>query len=294
VEEESMKKSISYWSFPGGLDGTKPVVEACREAKAAGFDAIELAIGTSGEISVDSGREDLKRLRGAIKDTGIEIASLACALGFQWPFTSDDVDIRAKAVDIHRKALWAAYALGTEAVLVVPGAVDVPWDPSVPVVRYEDAYKRASDEIGKLVGDAEAAGAVICIENVWNKMLLSPREMAEFVDQFTPDRLNNPWVQVYFDVGNCVVTGYPQDWIPILGKRIKRVHVKDFRRSVGNMYGFVDLLSGDVDWPAVIQALSEVGYDGPITAEMLPPYRHHPEVLIANTSRALDAILGRK
>jgi len=284
-----MKKSISYWSFPGGLEGTKPVVEACKEAKAAGFDAIELAIGTSGEISLDSSQESLARLRREIEDTGIEIAGLACPLGWQWPFTSEDPAVRAKAHECHRKALWAANALGTDAVLVLPGVVDVPWDPSIPVVGYEEAYKRATDEIGKLIGDAEAAGAVICIENVWNKMLLSPREIVEFVDQF-----DSPWVQVYFDVGNCVVIGYPQHWIRIIGRRIKRVHIKDFRRSVGNLNGFVDLLSGDVDWPEVIQALKEVGYNGPITAEMIPPYRYYPEVLIINTSHALDAILGRK
>lgn len=283
-----MIKSISYWAFPGGLEASKPVVQACKEAKVAGFDAIELAFSVTGEISLDSKLDDLRQLKEAIADTGIEIASLACALGFQWPFTSDDTSIRAKAVEIHKKAIAAANALGTDALLVVPGAVDVPWDPSIPVVKYGDAYKRASEEIGKLIGDAEAAGVTICVENVWNKFLLSPMEMANFVDQF-----RSPRVAVYFDVGNCVYIGYPQDWILILGKRIRRVHLKDFRRSVGTAAGFVDLLSGDVDWPAVIKALKEVGYNGPLTAEMIPPYAHYPEVLIENTSRAMDAILGR-
>ncbi|MDI6827518.1 MAG: sugar phosphate isomerase/epimerase family protein [Armatimonadota bacterium] len=283
-----MKKSISYWAFPGGLDASKPVVEACKEAKAAGFEAIELAFSVAGEISLDSTTDDLKRLRKSIEETKIEIASLACALGFQWQFTSDDPEVRAKAVEVHRKAIAAANALGTDALLVVPGAVDVPWDPSVPVVRYGDAYKRASEEISKLIRDAENASVVLCVENVWNKFLLSPMEMAAFVDQ-----LNSPCAAVYFDVGNCVYIGYPQDWIRVLGKRIKRVHLKDFRRSVGTVAGFVDLLSGDVDWPAVIEALKEIGYEGPLTAEMIPPYTHYPEVLIANTSRALDAILGR-
>lgn len=284
-----MKKSISYWSFPGGLDGTKPAGEAMTEARAAGFEAIELGFGVTGEVSLESSDAQLEKVCQASERIGIEIASLGCALHFQWPFTSDDSGVRDRAMDIARKALLAAHALGTDAVLIVPGAVDVLWDPSIPKVRYDDAYARATECFGEMIPDAEAAGVVICAENVWNKMLLSPMEMAAFVDQF-----GSPWVQAYFDVGNCLVTGYPQDWIRVLGKRIKRVHVKDFRRSIGNINGFVDLLSGDVDWPEVIQALTEAGYDGPITAEMIPPYRYYPAVLIENTSRAMDAILGRQ
>lgn len=285
----SMKKSISYWSFPGGLDGTKPAAEAMKEAKAAGFEAIELGYGVTGEVSLESSDARLAKVRQASKDIGIEISSLGCALHFQWPFTSDDPGIRSKAMGVARKALDAARELGTDAVLIVPGAVDVPWDPAFPKVRYDDAYARAAECFGELIPDAEAAGVVICAENVWNKFLLSPLEIAAFID-----RLDSPWVRAYFDVGNCVVSGFPQDWIRVLGKRIKRVHIKDFRRSVGNMNGFVDLLSGDVEWPEVVRALEDVGYDGPVTAEMIPPYRHHPEVLIENTSRAMDAILGRR
>ena len=243
----------------------------------------------TGEVSLDSTEADLAKVRHAAADAGVEIASLACALHFQWPFSSDDPTIRAKAIDIGRKALDAAKALGTDAVLIIPGVVEVLWDPSIPIVGYADAWNRATDGIGELMPHAEAAGVAICCENVWNKFLLSPIEMASFVDQF-----DSPWVAAYFDVGNCVINSYPQDWIRVLGKRIRRVHLKDFRKSVGTLNGFVDLLSGDVDWPEVIRALKEVGYDGPLTAEMIPPYAHYPEVLIENTSRAMDAIMGRK
>jgi len=284
-----MKKAISYWAFPGGLAGTKPAAEAFTEAKKAGFETVELAISATGEVSLDSKKSDIARVKQSAKDIGIEIGSLACALHFQWPFTSDDPAVRAKAMEIARKALSTANALGTDALLTVPGAVDVPWDPSIPVVAYADAYKRASDSIAALVPDAKSAGVAMCIENVWNKILLGPMEMAAFVDQF-----DSPWVRAYFDVGNCMIIGYPEHWIRILGERIKRVHLKDFRRSIGSINGFVDLLSGDVNWPEVIRALKEVGYDGPLTAEMIPPYAHYPEVLIENTSRAMDAILGKR
>lgn len=284
-----MKKSISYWSFPGGLDGSKSAAEAMKEAKSAGFEAIEFGFGVTGEVSLESSDSRLEEVRRSAEEIGIEIASLGCALHFQWPFTSDDPGVRAQAMNIAREALAAAHELGTDALLIVPGAVSVPWDPSIPKVPYDDAYARVTECFGELIPDAEAAGVTICAENVWNRLLLSPMEMAAFVDQF-----ESPWVQAYFDVGNCVYVGYPEDWIRVLGQRIKRVHIKDFRRDVGTAAGFVDLLSGDVDWPEVVRALEDVGYDGPITAEMIPPYRHYPEVLIENTSRAMDAILGRR
>jgi len=283
-----MKKSISYWSFPGGLDGSKSVAEAFAEAKAAGFEAVEVCLSETGDVSLASSEADLARVKRAAEDAGVEIASVACGLYWNWSLTADDAAARSKAMDISRKLLATAAALGTDAVLVVPGAVDVFFDPAAGVVPYADVYKRATDAIGALLPDAEAARVVIGVENVWNKFLLSPVEIAQFVDQF-----NSPWVGAYLDVGNCMFIGYPADWIRVLGRRIKRVHFKDFRRDVGTAGGFVDLLAGDVEWPDVIKALQEVGYDGPVTAEMIPGYKHYPEVLIENTSRAMDAILGR-
>lgn len=113
--------------------------------------------------------------------------------------------------------------------------------------------------------------------------------MKQFVEQF-----ESPRVGVYFDVGNTLATSYPEHWIPVLGEHIKRVHFKDYRRAVGSVDGFCDLLSGDVEWPAVVKALKEVGYNGWIAPEMIPPvpfYKHAPEILVDNTKRALDAIL---
>ncbi|RKY67851.1 MAG: sugar phosphate isomerase/epimerase, partial [Candidatus Latescibacterota bacterium] len=135
---------------------------------------------------------------------------------------------------------------------------------------------------------AEQLKVAVCVENVWNKFLLSPLEMRDFVDA-----VDSEYVGVYFDVGNVIPMGYPEHWIQILGKRIKRVHFKDFRRNVGTLDGFVDLLEGDVNWPEVMAALRRIGYNSYATAEMIPPYTHHPEALVCNTSRSMDYILKR-
>jgi hexulose-6-phosphate isomerase len=141
----------------------------------------------------------------------------------------------------------------------------------------------------KLAPIAEEYGVHIAIENVWNKFLLSTLEMRAFVDAIGSD-----YVGVYLDTGNVMFAGYPEQWIKILGKRIKKVHFKEFRTNVGTLDGFVDLLAGDVNWKAVMQAFEKVGYDGWVTGEMIPAYAQHSEQIIYNTSNSMDKIIGRK
>ena len=132
---------------------------------------------------------------------------------------------------------------------------------------------------------AEKYDIKIGIENVWNKFLLSPLEFRVFID-----KIDSPYVGAYFDVGNVLLTGYPEHWIRILGSRIKKVHFKDYRREPGGFGSFVDLLSGDVNYPAVMDAFADVGYNGFCNAEMMPPYKHFPEQNIYNTSATMDRI----
>ena len=153
--------------------------------------------------------------------------------------------------------------------------------PEAEVVDYDICYQRACKAIRQILPTAEETGVALCIENVWNKFLLSPLEMRDFIDGFDSDV-----VGVYFDVGNVLLTGYPEHWIRILGHRIKRVLVKDYKRSVGTVEGFVDLLEGDVDFKAVQTALADIDYDGYVTAEMLPFEPGRPE----KTAQAMKEI----
>jgi hexulose-6-phosphate isomerase len=186
-------------------------------------------------------------------------------------------------VDFTKKALQITSWLGADAYLLVPGAVDVFFLPDAEIIPYDVCMKRAVEFVSKLVSTAEKCKVHICIENVWNKFLLSPLEMRDFIDSFKSE-----FVGSYFDVGNVLLTGFPEQWINILGKRIKRVHIKDFKKSFGTAEGFVDLLEGDVDFEAVKKALKEIGYDGYATAEMLPYQQGRPEKTIA----AMKKIFG--
>jgi len=281
-----MKAGISIWAFPGGLAGVKEFGPAARQAKAAGFDGLEVAISGEGALTPQSDERQIAAVGASIRNEGLEVAGVATGMLWESSLSHPDAKVREKGKDIVRREIAVAKVLGVDAVLVVPGSVDVFFLPTAPVVDYRDAWMRACEAIAAVVPDAQAAGVRIGIENVWNRFLLSPMEMVQFIDGFGTQS-----VGAYFDVGNVMLMGYPEQWIRALNKRICRVHVKDFRRSVGTVGGFVDLLSGEINWPVVTATLREIGYNGFVTAEMIPPYTHYPEVLIENTARALRAIL---
>ena len=285
-----MKKSINYWSFAEKLaNGSEMSLKDCMQlAKEAGFEAIELTVAEKGELSLDSSRKEVEKIVQAAEEVGIELSSLATGLFWDYSLSSSNDKVKDKAKGIVKKMLELASYLGVDTILVVPGAVDVFFKPAGEVVPYDVAYQRSLESLRECLDTAEKYKVNIGIENVWNKFLLSPLEMRDFID-----KLGSDYLGAYFDVGNTLLTGYPEHWIRILGKRIKKVHIKDFKRAIGNVNGFCDLLEGDVNWAEVMKALREIGYNDYITAEILPPYSQHPEALIYNTSRSMDFILGR-
>ncbi|MFC4101868.1 sugar phosphate isomerase/epimerase family protein [Paenibacillus xanthanilyticus] len=279
-----MKKGINVWSFREGM----PAADCIRLAKAAGFEGIELALNEEGELGLQTTEKEALQIKALLQESELEISGFATGLYWSYSMTSESRETRNKAIDVCRKQLELAAILGADTILVIPGAVGVDFIPGSEVVDYERAYDRALEAIAALANDARHSGVHIGIENVWNKFLLSPLELRGFIDAVGSD-----YVGSYFDVGNVVHAGYPEQWIRILGKRIKKVHFKDYRRQAGGLHGFVDLLAGDVDYPAVVAALASIGYDRYVTAEMIPSYAHHGDQIIYNTSAAMDAILGR-
>jgi hexulose-6-phosphate isomerase len=267
-----MKISASYWIFDGGLDGSLPISSAMEQASRMGFEGIELGIASKGVLTHNTTQAECEEIVREAEKFGLEISGVASGESWTTSPTANDEDVRKKIIDFTQKALQVTQWLGTDAYLFVPGAVEVFFLPEAEVIPYDVCYQRASEAISQLVPVAEKLGVAIAVENVWNKFLLSPLEMREFIDNF-----NTSQVGVYFDVGNVLLSGYPDQWIHILGSRIKRVHIKDFKRSVGTADGFVDLLEGDVDFEAVKQALSEINYDGYVTAEMIPFTPGRPE-----------------
>lgn len=282
-----MRKGINYWSFPGGLDGKYDFGQAVAEAKRLGFQGVEVCLFPDGPLSLDVSAADVAQLRKTLDAAGLQAASVTCGALWDNQLTASDPERRKMGRHIVTRCLEVAAQLGATGILVVPGSVETFFLPEGEIVSYEVAMTRVEEAMRELVPVAEKHKVAIGIENVWNKLFLSPLEARDFVD-----RIGSEYVGWFLDVGNILLTGFPEQWIRILGKRLKKVHVKDFRKAVGTINGFVDLLEGDVNWPEVMKALREVGYDDFLIAEMIPYYTFAPETRLANTSLALDKILA--
>jgi len=280
-----MKKGINIWSFPAGT-----LKDTFRLAKDAGFEGVEVALDeNAGEIHLGSTEKDLLQIRNMAEDMGLALYSVSSGLYWSYWLNDEDEKSRQKAKDIVVRQLEVASVLGSESILVIPGCVNAEFAAPGKVMDYGKTYQRSMESLLELKAHAEKYKIDIALENVWNKFLLSPMEMRDFID-----KIDSPYVGSYLDIGNTLLTGFPEHWIDLLGKRIKKVHFKDYRMEAGGLHGFVDLLAGDVNYPAVVEALNKVGYDGWVSAEMIPNYKYHTETIIYNTSNAMDAILGRR
>ena len=276
-----MKKGINIWTF------TDRDPEACFSlAEKYGFDGVEIGLGPEGPVRYDTTPRELDHYMKVAKKHHIAFYSLVCDDCWMYPMTADDPQIRQKGRDVVEQQLRIASYLGCETVLVIPGMVQGLSDDD-PVVPYDVAYERAKEAMMALAVSAEKQKVELGVENVWNKFLLSPLEMRNFIDE-----IGSRYVRAYFDVGNVVVSGFPEHWISILGDRIAKVHFKDFKRKVGTLSGFTGILDGDVNYPAVMRAFKEAGYDGWVTAEV-PPVDGSTEKALAVSSLAMDKILNR-
>jgi hexulose-6-phosphate isomerase len=284
------KKSINLWAFP--YPQRMNLRECLQLAKDAGFEGIELNYDLDNDLSPKAGSKELAAIRKMAADIGIAISGVCSFLFWPYSLTSNDNAQRARGMELAGLMLEAAHELGTENLLVVPGAVHIPWIKDHDPVAADICDKRAREAVGKMVPRAEKLGVYLNIENIFfSGYLLSPQDMIAFVDSF-----NSPNVRVHFDSGNIMLFQFPQDWIAALGGRIKNVHLKEFTKKGTDhtLESFRTLLDGTTDWPAVLDAFDKIGYKGYLTFEYFHPFTHYPEALIHHTSDALDRMLGRK
>jgi L-ribulose-5-phosphate 3-epimerase len=286
----AMKKSINLWAFP--YPTRMSLQECLRLAKDAGFDGIELNYDLDNDLSPRAGTDQFRAIRAMAGEIGIAISGLCSFLYWPYSLTDNDPKLRARGLELATLMIRAAHDLGTENLLVVPGAVHIPWRADHEAVPTDVCDRRAREAVAKLIPLAEELGVSLNIENIFfNGYLMTAGEMAGFVDGFKSDR-----VRAHFDTGNIMLFQFPEHWVPILGKRIKNVHLKEFSKkgTDHSLESFRPLLDGTTDWPAVLKALERVGYDGYLTFEYFHPFAHYPEALIYQTSDALDRMLGRK
>jgi L-ribulose-5-phosphate 3-epimerase len=241
----NLKKGIMWGSIGTG----QTIMDKFLAAKAAGFDGVE--------VMSHLDRNEVLKARDA---TGLIIPSVCGADHWKFPLSDPDPTVREQGADALRLALEDAAAYGADTVLLVPGRVSE-------TVTYDECWTRSVEEVKKVIPQATDLKVKIALENVWNNFLLSPMEAASFVDQF-----RSTYVGFYFDCGNVLVYGWPEQWIKILGRRLAKVHIKEFSRKIadkqGRGAGFgVNLLEGDVNWAKVMKALDDIGYEGWTTIE---------------------------
>jgi hexulose-6-phosphate isomerase len=238
-----IKKAVLYSMLPRQM----PLLDRFRMAVDAGFEEMECP-----QIDDPKEAEEIKKAAG---DARLRIHSVMCQSHWKYPLSSGDPQVVAQCVKGVETSLRNAHFWGADTVLLVPAVVNAQ-------TRYEDAWTRSRREIRKLIPLAKELKVIIAVEEVWNKFLQSPIEFASYVDSF-----KSPWVRAYFDVGNVVINGYPQDWIRTLGPRIVKLHIKDFKFA-NREARFTALREGEIDWPEVYSALKEIGYRGSATVEL--------------------------
>ncbi|HND52991.1 MAG TPA: sugar phosphate isomerase/epimerase family protein [Pirellulaceae bacterium] len=290
AKQYKMKKSINLWAFPYPQ---KLSLRQCLQlAKDAGFDGVELNYDLESDVSAKVGEKELTAVRKMAEEIGIAISGLCSFLFWPYPLSSNDPAKRARGNELGAKMVEAAGILGTENLLVVPGAVCIPWRDDHEPVPNDVCEQRAREAVARLIPLAEKHKVYINLENIFfNGFLMTPMEMNSFVDSFKSDR-----VRVHFDTGNIMEYQFPEHWIRILGKRIKNVHLKEYTKkgTDHSLEAFRPLLDGTTNWPAVLDAFADVGYDGYLTFEYFHPWQHWPEAFIFQTSDSLDRMLGRK
>ena len=276
-----MKKGISIWSLP-----SREPDEFFSLAKECGYDGVEVGIGNTGPLRLDSSEKELFDFKKKADEYDMPLYSLVYDFCWHNPLSASDPEVRKKGEANIVRELEIASILGCDTLLVIPGIVANPGEPNSEVVRYDVAYDRALDSICRLSEHAEKYNVNMALENVGSKLLLSPIETRDFID-----KVGSPRVKAYFDVGNVMRFGYAEHWIDILGDRIVKVHFKDSRMEAGGALVSTDILDGQTNYAAVMKSLRAIGYDDWVTAEIFPKGDRDRKEFLTTNALAMDKII---
>jgi hexulose-6-phosphate isomerase len=238
------KRRIRKGIMWGTVGAPGSVMDKAKAVKEAGFEGVE-----------PMGGMDVDEMLRALDATGLKAGSVCCHTHWAKPLSDPNPEVRKVGLEGLKQSLKDAKRYGAPSVLLVPAVVN-------DKVSYADAYVRSQAEIRKAIPLAQELGVKISIENVWNNFLLGPIEAARYLDEF-----ESPFVAWHFDIGNIIHYAWPEQWIRILGHRIQTLHIKEYSRAKsdkqGKWAGFdAEFLKGDNNWPAVMKALDDIGYDG--------------------------------
>jgi L-ribulose-5-phosphate 3-epimerase len=275
-----MQKSTGDNFFPKGM--TFP--QGLALLKRAGYQGVELWLGDRPWFQMKTSDAEVRQLLGQIQDAGLSVSNVANSLDWEENISARDPAKRDAAIRHIERQIETAQILKTDAILIVAGLV-------TEEIPYNEVYKRTVDTLQKLAPIAAKARVKIGVENcnAEQRFLLSPREFQTFLDD-----VNSPWVGIHLDVGNIHETGFAEQWIEIHGLRITRIHLKDVhkhRGRCGNQSVYTNIFLGDNNWKAIRAAISKVGYDGWLIAEMEQRYQFAPDQQVYDTSAAMTRLI---
>ncbi len=267
-----------------GATQSKPASGQLKKAVLISMLPKQMSYADRFKLAVDVGFEGIEaqtitnpkeadEIKEASMKAKIPIHSVMNSAHWQYPLSSPNPDDVKKSVEGMETSLRNAKLWGADNVLLVPAVVRP--DTTIP-----QAWQRSQPVIKKLIPLAKELGVRIGIEPVWNKFLLTPYDTAKYIDEF-----KSPWITAYFDVGNVVMYGYPQEWIRALGKRITRFHLKDFKYDTRQ---FVNLREGSIDWKEVRKAIGEINYSGWLTVEL----SGGDEAYLRDVAKRVDKIIA--
>jgi hexulose-6-phosphate isomerase len=256
-----LHKAMMYATI--GYPGT--VLEKFRAVKAAGFEGVEPMSHMKQDEVVE-----------ALEASGLKAASVCCNTHWGKPLSHPDAKVRKEGLEGLLRALKDARRYGATSVLLVPGIVNKE-------ISYDDCWKRSIAEIRKAIPVAKDLGVKIAIENVWNEFITRPEQAKAYLDE-----IDSPQVGWHFDIGNTLRYSPPQTWIPILGKRILKLHFKEYSKRIRFDVKF---LEGDNHWPAIMKALRQVGYNGWGITEQ-PGNQSQDAAGLKDLSRRMDRLLA--
>ncbi len=276
-----MKKSIGDnmipkgWSFERGLELIKK----------SGYDGVELWLGDVPWFQMTTTDAQVRDLRRKAESAGLVVSNVSTGLHWEAPLSARNPKTREQALRIVERQIETSQILGTDAILVVAGLV-------TEEVPYNEVYLRCLEAMQQLAPTAAKAGVRIGCENCNSeqRFLISPREFWAFLND-----VNSPFVGIHLDVGNIHDTGFAEQWIEMHGPRITRIHVKDVnkhRGRCGDQSVYTNLFLGDNNWPAIRAALTKVGYDGWLVAEMELRYRYAQDQQFYDTAAALSRLIA--
>ena len=279
-----MYKALNYWVF-GGFEGVKSPKEFIDFAAEQKLDGIELTVGDA--IKVDITEAECREIAKYAAEKCVGLRTLATGMYGEMSLGAADEDERQKALAFTKKYMQIANWMGVKTILVISGATCVAWNPGRPIVPYKTVWEKSTASLKELLPLAESLGITIALENVWTRFLFSPMEWKCFIEQF-----NSANIGMYFDVGNASILAKPEDFVEILGDKIKAVHLKNFAGNDcgGGLHGFGDdLFAGDVDYKPIFKAFDAIGYKGTFTVEMIP-FSRLPDLVLPDEALAVKMV----